>query len=149
MAQLGSALDWGSRGRRFKSCQPDWEVELYGGVVPRKVPHLGSKAGSLGYPGSMDLLAESDPRQLGPYRIIARLGLGGMGVVFLGSRGSQRVAVKVMRSSFLDSPTLRTRFEREIATLKKIKSPFVAKYLDSDIEGNLAWHAVEFAWPDA
>ena len=24
VAQLGSALDWGSRGRRFKSCQPDW-----------------------------------------------------------------------------------------------------------------------------
>ena len=92
----------------------------------------------------MDPLAESDPRQLGPYKIIARLGSGGMGVVFLGSQGSQRVAVKVMRSSFLDSPTLKTRFEREIATLKKIKSPFVAKYLDSDIEGDLAWHAVEF-----
>ena len=27
VAQLGSALDWGSRGRRFKSCQPDWDVE--------------------------------------------------------------------------------------------------------------------------
>ena len=27
VAQLGSALDWGSRGRRFKSCQPDWEKE--------------------------------------------------------------------------------------------------------------------------
>ncbi|MDA8887293.1 serine/threonine protein kinase [Pontimonas sp.] len=92
----------------------------------------------------MDPLVESDPRQLGPYKIIARLGSGGMGVVFLGSRGSQRVAVKVMRSSFLDSPTLKTRFEREIATLKKINSPFVAKYLDSDIEGNLVWHAVEF-----
>ena len=89
-------------------------------------------------------MVESDPRQLGPYKIIARLGSGGMGVVFLGSRGSQRVAVKVMRSSFLDSPTLKTRFEREIATLKKIKSPFVAKYLDSDIEGDLVWHAVEF-----
>lgn len=96
------------------------------------------------YSEAMDPLAESDPRQLGPYRIVARLGSGGMGVVFLGSKGSQRVAVKVMRSSFLDSPTLKTRFEREIATLKKIKSPFVAKYLDSDIEGDLVWHAVEF-----
>ena len=67
-----------------------------------------------------------------------------MGVVFLGSRGSARVAVKVMRSSFLDSPALRTRFEREIETLKKIKSSFVARYLDSDVEGDLVWHAVEF-----
>jgi len=92
----------------------------------------------------VDPLVESDPRQLGPYKIIARLGSGGMGVVFLGSKGSQRVAVKVMRSSFLDSPALRTRFEREIETLKKIKSTFVARYLDSDIEGDLVWHAVEF-----
>ena len=92
----------------------------------------------------MDPLAESDPRQLGPYKIVARLGSGGMGVVFLGSRGSARVAVKVMRSSFLDSPALRTRFEREIETLKKIKSSFVARYLDSDVEGDLVWHAVEF-----
>ena len=27
MAQLGSALDWESRGRRFKSCHPDWDKE--------------------------------------------------------------------------------------------------------------------------
>ena len=92
----------------------------------------------------MDPLASEDPRQLGPFKLIARLGSGGMGVVFLGSKGSQRVAVKVMRSSFLDSPNLKTRFQREIDTLKKLKSPYVARYLDSDIEGELAWHAVEF-----
>lgn len=67
-----------------------------------------------------------------------------MGVVFLGSKGSKRVAVKVVRSSFLDNPSLRTRFEREIATLKKMRSESVAEYLDSDVEGELAWHAVEF-----
>ena len=92
----------------------------------------------------MDPLEPSDPRTLGSFKIIARLGSGGMGVVFLGSRGAQRVAVKVMRSSFLDSPTLKTRFQREIETLKKLNSPHVATYLDSDIEGDLSWHAVEF-----
>lgn len=92
----------------------------------------------------MEPLTPKDPRNIGPFSIIARLGSGGMGVVFLGSKGSQRVAVKVVRSSFLDSPALKTRFEREIETLKKIRSPYVARYLDSDIEGELAWHAVEF-----
>lgn len=33
VAQFGSALDWGSRGRRFKSCQPDWQVELVLGLI--------------------------------------------------------------------------------------------------------------------
>ena len=92
----------------------------------------------------MEKLRPGDPEQLGPYKIIARLGSGGMGVVFLGSQGSRRVAVKVVRSSFLDNPSLRTRFEREIDTLKKLKSKHVAAYLDSDVDGELAWHAVEF-----
>lgn len=92
----------------------------------------------------MEKLRPGDPEQLGPYTMIARLGSGGMGVVFLGSKGSKRVAVKVVRSSFLDNPSLRTRFEREIETLKKLKSDHVAAYLDSDTEGELAWHAVEF-----
>jgi hypothetical protein len=38
VAQLGSALDWGSRGRRFKSCQPDWELGVLGIDVPHDVP---------------------------------------------------------------------------------------------------------------
>ncbi len=32
------AFDWGSGGRRFKSCQPDWEVEASGTRVPHNVP---------------------------------------------------------------------------------------------------------------
>ena len=92
----------------------------------------------------MEKLRQGDPESIGPYSIIARLGAGGMGVVFLATRGAERVALKVVRSSFLDDPSLRTRFEREIETLKKVSSPFVAKIIDSSIEGEIAWHAVEF-----
>jgi hypothetical protein len=41
VAQLGSALDWGSRGRRFKSCQPD-EHEVAG-----QRPFPGDRGGPL------------------------------------------------------------------------------------------------------
>ena len=92
----------------------------------------------------LEKLGPKDPSQIGQYKIVARLGSGGMGVVFLGTVGVKRVAIKIVRSSFLDSPTLRTRFEREIETLKKIDSPRVAKFLDSGIEEDMAWHAVEF-----
>jgi serine/threonine protein kinase len=89
-------------------------------------------------------LNPNDPSKIGPYEIVARLGSGGMGVVFLGTLGSKRVAIKIVRSSYLDSPGLRTRFEREIETLKRIDSPRVARFLDSSIDEDIAWHAVEF-----
>ena len=41
MAQLGSALDWGSRGRRFKSCQPDAEDALIGKTIDWSVFIIG------------------------------------------------------------------------------------------------------------
>lgn len=65
-------------------------------------------------------------------------------MVFLATDGVTRAAIKVVRSSFLDDPSLRTRFVREIETLKKVSSPYVAKILDSSVDGDLAWHAVEF-----
>ena len=92
----------------------------------------------------MEKLRKDDPERIGPYDVVARLGSGGMGVVFLGTNGVDRVAIKVVRSSFLDDPSLRTRFVREIETLKKVSSPYVAKIMDSSVEGELAWHAVEF-----
>jgi serine/threonine protein kinase len=92
----------------------------------------------------MDRLRPSDPENIGPYKLIARLGAGGMGVVFLGTKGTDRAAIKVVRNSFLDDPSLKTRFVREIETLKKIDSPYVAKIVDSSVEEELSWHAVEF-----
>lgn len=92
----------------------------------------------------MQPLAKNDPQQIGPYRLIARLGSGGMGVVFLGISGVRRVAVKTVRNSFLDDPSLRSRFLREIETLKRISSPYVARFIDASADEELLWHAVEF-----
>ena len=92
----------------------------------------------------MDRLRPDDPDTIGPYRLIARLGSGGMGVVFLGTKDTERVAIKAVRHSFLDDPSLRIRFEREIDTLRKVSSPHVATMVDSSTEGDFAWHAVEF-----
>ena len=98
----------------------------------------------------MDLLPEleklraKDPKKIGPYKLVGRIGSGGMGVVFLGTLGTEQVAVKTVRSSFLDDPGLKSRFTREIDNLKKMNSPRIAKYLDSSISGEVAWHAVEY-----
>ena len=92
----------------------------------------------------MESLKKSDPKQIGPFETVARLGAGGMGVVYLAQRKSERVAVKVISSSFMADSSARTRFDRETAALRKAKSPFVASVIDSSSANELPWLAVEF-----
>jgi serine/threonine protein kinase len=89
-------------------------------------------------------LRPKDPKNIGPFTIIARLGAGGMGTVFLGARGTEKVAIKVARQDFLDDPSFRTRFEREVASLEKMDSPYIAGFLGSGIDEENAWCAIEF-----
>jgi eukaryotic-like serine/threonine-protein kinase len=75
-------------------------------------------------------LRDHDPSRVGRYRLTARLGAGGMGVVYLGlapsdpnypdGDGSQ-VAVKVLRPELADDPEFRARFGREVASLMLVR----------------------------
>jgi serine/threonine protein kinase len=66
-------------------------------------------------PGVLEHLKPGDPPQLGPYRILGRLGGGGMGQVYLGrSPGARLVAVKVIHGELLRDPDFRARFGREV-----------------------------------
>ncbi len=74
--------------------------------------------------------------QLGPYRLVRRLGQGGMGVVHLGTGpDGEEVAVKVLRPHVAHDPTARARLEREVSTLQRISHPGVAGVLDHDLYG--------------
>ena len=75
---------------------------------------------------------------LGRYRLVQRVGEGGMGVVHLGldSRG-RRVAVKVLRPHVAADPHARERLAREVSTLQRVRSPRVAEVLDADTTGDL------------
>ena len=92
----------------------------------------------------MKALAKQDPKSIGPYKLVARLGAGGMGIVYLASRGADSVALKVLNSASIDNPLARARFKKEIETLRQINSPFVAKVIDSHADEETAWLAVEF-----
>lgn len=52
-------------------------------------------------------LRKSDPESVGPYRLIARLGSGGMGIVYRATQGTQSVALKVLNQESLDNPQAR------------------------------------------
>jgi serine/threonine protein kinase len=68
-----------------------------------------------------------------------------MSVVYLASKSNKTsVALKVIRSQYLDNQADRNRIEREISTLTNIKSKYVCQILDSDISEDYAWIATEF-----
>jgi serine/threonine protein kinase len=92
----------------------------------------------------LQTLSKNDPKSIGPFTLFARLGAGGMGVVYLATRGTQSVALKVLNASTVENPQARYRFKKEIQTLRQIDSPFVAKVIDSHADEETAWLAVEF-----
>ncbi|HYN29009.1 MAG TPA: protein kinase [Dermatophilaceae bacterium] len=73
---------------------------------------------------------------LGSYRLVQRLGEGGMGVVHLAlDRQGRAVALKVLRPHIAHDPAARARLAREVDTLSRIRSPRVAPVIDADIDG--------------
>ena len=78
--------------------------------------------------------AEHTPDRLGPYRLLDRIGEGGMGVVYLARDPEQRsVAVKILRPAVAGDPNARRRLAREVETMRRVRSPFVAEVLDTDV----------------
>ena len=92
----------------------------------------------------MERLRTGDPEQIGPWQIVNRLGSGGMGVVYMGTNGTRAAAIKVVREFLLEDPASRTRLTREVDTLLRVKSDFVAEIVGSDIDGNPAWIATNY-----
>jgi hypothetical protein len=75
--------------------------------------------------------------RLGPYLLREQLGEGGMGVVYLASApDGSLVAVKVLRQGVPAEADARQRLGREVATMRRVQSPFVAEVVDADVEGN-------------
>ncbi|MEV7803472.1 serine/threonine-protein kinase [Microbispora sp. NPDC088329] len=94
---------------------------------------------------TFETLREDDPRQVGPFRIEARLGEGGMGRVYLGrSRSGRAVAVKVVRPELAGDAEFRRRFDREVATARKVNGFFTAGVVDADPQGSPPWLATAY-----
>ncbi|MEV5785007.1 protein kinase [Streptomyces sp. NPDC052287] len=84
----------------------------------------------------------AQPQWIGPYRIVARLGQGGMGQVFLGrSPGGMKVAVKVVRPEIAEDDEFRRRFAREAQAARQVNSAYTAAVVGADAEADPPWLA--------
>src|SRR5579859_1671449 len=87
----------------------------------------------------MDPLRPGDPRDVGRYRLIGRLGEGGVGVVFLGlSPGGRQVAVKVIHPGRAN-PRFRERFAREIEAARQVGGFHTTPVIDADPTADSPW----------
>ncbi len=88
----------------------------------------------------VEQLQPGDPRQVGSYLLLGRLGSGGMGRVFLArSLGGRLVAVKVIRADLAGDPDFRHRFAREVAAARRVSGIFTAPVVDADPDAVVPW----------
>ncbi len=94
---------------------------------------------------AVEALRPQDPTSIGVHTVLARLGAGGMGQVYLGrSPGGRQVAIKVIREDFTESPEAMARFRREVETARAVRSAYTANLIDASLAAPPHWLATEY-----
>ncbi|MFA1542728.1 DUF4389 domain-containing protein [Actinomadura monticuli] len=90
-------------------------------------------------------LEQDEPRVLGPYRLLGRLGRGGMGTVYLGAEpDGRRVAVKVVNRDLAGEPAFLDRFRREVTAARRVHRFCTAPVLDAELDQDPPYIVTEY-----
>ena len=89
---------------------------------------------SPGPPLGFEPLTETDPRLIGPYRLVGRIGAGGMGVVYAALDSEGRcIALKTVHAKYADRPGHREAFVREVQMLRRADGVSTARVHGTDV----------------
>ncbi|MEU0160995.1 serine/threonine-protein kinase [Streptomyces sp. NPDC006261] len=95
--------------------------------------------------GQLSPLGPEDPREVAGYRLLARIGEGGMGRVYLSrTRGNQPVALKVIRHEYAQDEEFRRRFEQEAISARRVRGYYIVPVVDHDTTGPQPWLATTY-----
>lgn len=109
--------------KRFPDVDPAWLANC-----------VRTEAPETEFGGSVPVEPETPlPERLGDYRIVSRLGSGGMGAVYraVHERMGREVAVKLLRPEIQKNPMLLQRFDREVRAAAKLSHPNIVAALDA------------------
>lgn len=90
-------------------------------------------------------LTQHDPRRIGPFEVLGRLGAGGMGLVYLArSASGRRVAIKTVRAELAEDQLFRVRFTREVEAARAVSGFYTAAVVDADPRAAVPWLATAY-----
>lgn len=93
----------------------------------------------------MEQLTQHDPRRIGPFEVLGRLGVGGMGLVYLArSASGRRVAIKTVRTELAEDQLFRVRFTREVEAARAVSGFYTAAVVDADPRAAVPWLATAY-----
>ncbi|WP_328312063.1 serine/threonine protein kinase [Streptomyces sp. NBC_00442] len=93
----------------------------------------------------MEALDERDPRTVSGYRVLGRLGEGGMGRVYLArTRGGRSVALKLIHSDMAALPGFRDRFRREVEVVRRVSGVGTVPVVDAGVDDQHPWYASDY-----
>src|SRR6266545_524983 len=106
---------------------------------------LDDLRGAAGWAVDTPPAVAGDPAAIGPYRVLGRLGAGGMGTVYLAqSPAGARVAIKIIRPELAGDAAFLDRFRREVAAARRVAGFCTAQVLDANLDGPTPYLVTEY-----